>query len=276
MRVLVTGASSFVGAWFCTHAAARGHTVLGLWNTTPLLIDGITPITSDLTLFTPADIDVVVHLACKVMGPDAPERNRRMLDRVLDWGLPLVYASSTVVHWPSDTAYARARREDEERVRSSGAPWLILRPCAPYGPPHPTHRPRHAESFHRLARWARRSPVVPVVGSGAVRRQPVHVEDFAASAMSLVERGAWNAAYDAGGPEPMTVAEIVRALAGGPRALVPVPPGAAAAGSRLLGGFEPELVRAFSPDDVVDPRPLAEASGVTPRPFAGVCAPCAR
>lgn len=274
MRILVTGASSFVGSWFCTHAAARGHTVLGLWNTTPLLIDGITPITSDLTLFTPSKIDVVVHLACKVMGPDALARNRRMLDSVLGWGLPVVYASSTVVHWPGETPYARSRREDEARVRESAAPWLIVRPCAPYGPPHPTHRPKHPESFHRLGRLARRSPVVPVVGSAEVRRQPVHVEDFAASILSLVERGAWNAAFDAGGPEPMTMREIVRALAGGPRVLAPVPPAVAAQVGAALGGFDGDLLRAFATDDVVDPRPLAEASGVEPRPFAGVCASC--
>ena len=90
MRILVTGASSFVGSWFCTHAAAAGHTVLGLWNNTPLLIDGITPVTNDITSFTPAKIDVVVHLACKVMGADAPAKNRAMMDSVLSWGIPTV------------------------------------------------------------------------------------------------------------------------------------------------------------------------------------------
>jgi hypothetical protein len=41
-----------------------------------------------------------------------------------------------------------------------------------------------------------------------------------------------------------------------------------------MGGFDADLLRAFATDDVVDPRPLAEASGVEPRSFAGVCASC--
>ena len=272
MRILVTGASSFVGSWFCTHAAAAGHTVLGLWNTTPLLIDGITPVTSDLRSFEPAAIDVVVHLACKVMGADAPAQNRALMDAVLSWKLPTVYASSTVVHWPTPTAYGRARQEDETRLADSGAPYLIVRPCAPYGPQHPTHTPRHVESFHRLAQVARVSPVVPVVGSPDVLRQPVHVADFSASILGLLERGVWNASFDAGGPAPLRMREIVDALAGRPRRTVSVPTGLAARVGGAMGAFEPELLRAFAQDDVVDVGPLAAASGVTPRAFdpAGV------
>ncbi len=272
MRLLVTGASSFVGSWFCTHAAAAGHTVLGLWNTTPLLIDGITPVTSDLRSFEPAKVDVVVHLACKVMGADAPAQNRALMDAVLAWKLPTVYASSTVVHWPTSTAYGRARQEDETRLASSGVPYLVLRPCAPYGPQHPTHTPRHVESFHRLAQVARVSPVVPVVGSADVLRQPVHVADFSAAILGLLDRNVWHASFDAGGPAPIRMREIVDALAGRSRRTVSVPTSLAARVGGAVGAFEPELLRAFAQDDVVDPAPLAAASGVTPRPFdpAGV------
>ncbi len=267
MRILVTGASSFVGSWFCTVAARAGHTVLGLWHTTPLLLPEVIPVTSDLTAFQPVDVDVVVHLAAKVMTDDALARNRAMMDSVLGWGIPVVYGSSTVVHWDTDVAYARSRRDDEARLRDSGVPWIILRPCAPYGPVHPTHRPRHVESFHRLAQLARTLPVVPVVGSPDVRRQPVHVEDFAAAALALIEAGAWNSAFDAGGPEPLTMRDIVGALAGTHRRVVGVPTGAAARIATVAGGFRPDLLRVSATDDVVDPVPLAKASGVTPRPF---------
>jgi nucleoside-diphosphate-sugar epimerase len=270
MRILVTGASSFVGSWFCSVAARAGHTVLGLWHTTPLLLPEVIPVTSDLTAFRPVNVDVVVHLAAKVMSEDAQARNRAMMDAVLGWGLPTVYGSSTVVHWDTDAAYARSRREDEARLRAGRAPWIILRPCAPYGPVHPTHRPRHVESFHRLARLARRLPVVPVVGSPDVRRQPVHVEDFAAAALALVGRDTWNVAFDAGGPEALTMRDIVSALAGTRRRVVGVPADVAARAAGRMGGFQPDLLRAFATDDVVDCTPLARASGVTPRPFSPV------
>ncbi len=267
MRIFVTGASSFVGSWFCTIAARAGHTVLGLWNTTPLLIDGITPLTNDMTSLEPVKVDVVVHLACKVMGADAAAKNRAMMDALLSWRIPTVYASSTVVHWSTATAYGRSRQEDEARLKASGVPHVIVRPCAPYGPRHPTHRPRHVESFHRLALAARRSMLVPVVGSAEVCRQPVHVEDFANAILGLLDRGVWGGAFDAGGPSPMTMREIVQAIAGDTRTLLPVPVGVAARVGSVLGGFDPELLRAFAHDDVVDPQPLADASGVVPRAF---------
>lgn len=270
MRIFVTGASSFVGVHFCEAAADRGHAPLGLWRHTPLLVDErrILSLTGDVTSFRPAKVDVVVHLATKVMADDAREQNRKMLDAVLSWGLPVVYASSTVVHWPRKNAYAESRVEDEARVRASGLPWLIVRPCAPYGPPHPTHRPAHAESFHRLARLARYAPAVPVVGDGSVKRQPVHVQDFALAILGLLEKCVWNAAFDAGGPEPLTLRQIVDTLAGRPKPLLPLPEGLAAQAARFVPGFTPESLRTFATDDVVDPRPLAEASGHTPRPFA--------
>lgn len=273
MRLLVTGASSFVGAHFCSLAAARGHDVLGLWRNTPLFIDGVKSITGDVTSIRPAKVDAVVHLAAKVMAPDAKEQNRKMLDAVLGWGFPVVYASSTMVHWPRKNAYAESRVEDEARVMASDK-WLIVRPCAPWGPAHPTHRPAHTESFHTLARLVRHAPFVPVPGSAEVLRQPVHVEDFNGAILALLEKGVWNAAYDAGGPEPLTVREIMERIAassgkrGGVR-VVEVPETFAKVAGRFLKNFSEDTLATFATNDTVDPRPLQEASGVAPRRFDG-------
>lgn len=268
MRILVTGASSFVGAHFCSLAAKAGHDVLGLWRNTPLLVDDVKSITADVTSFRPAPVDVVVHLAAKVMAPDAKEQNRKMLDAVLGWGFPLVYASSTMVHWPRKNAYAESRVEDEARVMASGQKWLVVRPCAPWGPPHPTHRPAHTESFHTLARLVRRAPFVPVPSSAEVLRQPVHVDDFNGAILSLLERGVWNRVFDAGGPEPLTVREIMERIAGGQKVrILEVPETFAKFGGRFLKNFSEDTIATFATNDTVDPTPLREASGVVPRPF---------
>ena len=276
MRLLVTGASSFVGAHFCRDAALS-HRVLGLYHQTPLSLYGVAPVRCDLR--HPAAVDrmkalepdVVVHLACKVMGKGVEETNRRMLDVVLALEKPVLYGSSTMVHWSSDTAYARSRREDEQRLEASGLPYAVLRPCAPYGPRLASHSPRHTESFHRLADWVKRWPVVPVIGNGATLRQPVHVGDFNAAALALLESGLDGTAYDAGGPRAMRMDHLVDVLA---EALsvdtqrLHVPPALFGLGARITGGFEPELLAAFTTDDIVDPAPLTAATGVTPRPFA--------
>lgn len=271
MTFLVTGASSFVGAHFCRLAAARGHRVVGLWRNTRLDLPGVESLRGEIAgTRPPPGTDVVVHLAAKVMADDARAQNRAMMDVVLGWSLPVVYGSSTVVNWPVVLAYADARIEDEARVRAASVPWLVLRPCAPYGPRLTRHAPAHRESFHQLAGWVDRWPMIPVVGDGRYRRQPVHVDDFNGAILGLIARDHWNSSLDAGGPEPLSMREIVRSLAGvrGRRpCVVPVPLRAAVQASRVLPGMRPDLVATFATDDVVDPQPLRVASGVEPRPF---------
>lgn len=264
MKILVTGASSFVGSWFCTLAYKQGHEVYGVWRNTPLRVAGAQHVRGDVAAIKPpAGIDVVVHLATKVMADDARAQNTRMMDAILGWKLPLVYCSSTVVHWPRQNEYARSRLEDEARVRASGLPWLIVRPCAPYGPVQPQHRPAHKESFHTLARLCRFPGFIPVIGDGSYRRQPVHVDDFNGAILALLAKKRWNAAFDAGGPNPIPYTDLVRALGGRPLHL----PRKAVELAGRVAGFHPDVLATFDTDDVVDPGPLREASGLRPRPF---------
>lgn len=271
MKLFVTGASSFVGAHFCSEAARQGHDVRGLWRTTPLSLPGVTSVKGDVCQADPGDADVVVHLAAKVMSDDARAQNRAMLDAVLGWKRPVVYASSTVVHWPTKVAYAECRREEEARVASSGLPYLIVRPCAPYGPRLKAHTPTHKESFHTLVDWVRRLPAIPVIGSGRYRRQPVHVEDFAGAILGLLDRGVWRASFDAGGPDALTMREVIAVLGAHAGRLVtpvlPIPATGAWLASFAMPNMRPELVRTFAMDDAVDAGPLEAASGFRPRTF---------
>ena len=193
------------------------------------------------------------------------------MDVVLGLERPVLYASSTMVHWPVDVDYAQSRREDERRLKDSGLPHAILRPCAPYGPRLISHAPRHTESFHTLARWVERSPVVPVLGNGKYRRQPIHVEDFCRAGLSLLERGLQGQALDAGGAVALSMNELVKTLSKAldkKPAILHVP----ALTSRLLAHFnkdlDAELLGVFHNDDVADPSALASATGVQPRSFA--------
>ncbi|HNC98172.1 MAG TPA: hypothetical protein PKW90_18715, partial [Myxococcota bacterium] len=64
MKMLVTGASSFVGAHFCSLAARRRMDVIGLWRSTPLALAGVRSLQGDASLISPPPgLDVVVHLA---------------------------------------------------------------------------------------------------------------------------------------------------------------------------------------------------------------------
>ena len=275
MRILVTGASSFVGAHF-SRLAALEHDVIGVHHQTPLSLNRVTPFRCDLRhpaavdRLSAQDPDVVVHLACKVMGKGAAEVSRKLMDVVLELGKPILYGSSTMVHWPVDVAYANARREDERRLVASGLPHAILRPCAPYGPRLQSHTPRHKESFHTLAELVERSPVVPVPGDGHYRRQPIHVEDFCLAGLRLIEGGLTGQALDAGGAEPISMNDLVEQLAEAlhrsPR-IVHLPGWLNRGLGRLRSELDPELLSVFDTDDVADPAALTAATGVNPRSF---------
>src|SRR5260370_15972664 len=67
--------------------------------------------------------------------------------------------------------YHRTKWEAEEVVRASALEWTIFRPSLIYG--------AGDELVSMLSRLVRRAPVVPVLGSGETRLQPVAVEHVA-------------------------------------------------------------------------------------------------
>ena len=286
MRILVTGGSSFVGAHFCL-SAARRHEVFALHHRTPLQLNGVTPLRCDLrrdrevpTMKALAP-DVIVHLASKIRaetvgkGKDPVDvvrgLNRRMMDVVLELGCPVLYASSTVVGWDQSSPYAEARREDEQRLRDSGRPYAVVRPCAPYGPALAVHQPRHRESFHTLVDIVRASPIVPVVGDGQYRRQPIHTADLSDAMLALIEGGLAGQELDAGGAEALPFDGIIdaigHALGRSPRKLH-LPKALFVKLAQYTRDFEPTQMATLDSDDVADPGPLTAATGVRPRAFS--------
>lgn len=287
MRILVTGGSSFVGAHFCLRAASR-HDVHAVHHHTPLRLNGVTPHRLDLRRSRDRERlaelapDLVVHAAAKIRtkpGEDPPGRaaaelNATMMDAVLALGKPVLYLSSTVVHWDAETPYGQSRRQDEAGLAKSGIPYAILRPCAPFGPPLSTHQPGHKESFQTLVDVVRSSPVVPVVGNGKYRRQPIHVFDLADAMLALVDRGLAGQTLDAGGAEALSFDAIVDTIAAalGKRVMkLHIPKQLALRAAAVLPNMEPSLLGAVDTDEVADPGPLTAATGVAPRSFsAGV------
>jgi NADH dehydrogenase len=98
--------------------------------------------------------------------------------------------------------YHRTKWEAEELVRRSGLEWTIFRPSVIYGP---------GDGFvTMLARVIRRLPVVPIIGDGKYRLQPVPVEQIAeAFAAALHQPATIGQTFEAGGPRPYPFTEIV-------------------------------------------------------------------
>jgi NADH dehydrogenase len=102
--------------------------------------------------------------------------------------------------------YHRTKWEAEELVRHSGIPSTILRPSLIYGP---------GDQFTiRLAEMVRLSPVLPIIGSGSSKVQPIFINDLATCIVKAVTSDAYvNEHYELGGPEQLTYEEVTRAIA---------------------------------------------------------------
>lgn len=273
-RIVVTGASSFLGAHLVRALARAGHEVVAVVHRTPLQLVGNPSRVVSIDLAAPgagtalADLDpaCVVHLAMKLADPAA---NDAMLDAVLEAARlaasTVIHASTTQVGWAKPSAYGLGRQREEARVAASGLPHVILRPCAPYGPRLPDHRPAHVESFHRLADVVRRGLLVPVIGDGSALRQPVHVDDWNDVIVRFAGRDRLpDRAFDVGGPRAWPVRALIdkMALAAGTAVrVVAIPVPVAAFAARFVAGMPPDVVRAFPNDDVADPADVAAELG---------------
>lgn len=98
--------------------------------------------------------------------------------------------------------YHRTKWAAEESVRASGLEFTIFRPSLIYGP-----RDHFVNLFAKIIRL---SPVVPVIGGGTARFQPISVESVARAFVgALTERKSIGQTCDLCGAEMLTLPDIV-------------------------------------------------------------------
>jgi uncharacterized protein YbjT (DUF2867 family) len=131
----------------------------------------------------------------------------------------LVLVSGIGADPDSASPYVRARGRGERAVQQAFPGATIVRPSAMFGPGDAL--------FGTLAQLARRLPVLPLIGGGHTRLQPVSVEDVAeAIARILADPATAGRTYELAGPEVYTMRELVMLvlrIIGRQRALVPLP-----------------------------------------------------
>jgi NADH dehydrogenase len=169
----------------------------------------------------------------------------------------------------SASAYARSKADGERRVLEAFAEATVLRPSIVIGP--------EDGFFNRFAALARISPVLPLIGGGRTRFQPVYVGDVAQAVVAALEReDCPGRIYGLGGPQTYSFAELMRYMlkvVGRRRLLPSVPFGLAKFQARFLELLpEPPLTRdqveLLKVDNVVSPgMPGLQALGITPTPI---------
>jgi NADH dehydrogenase len=172
----------------------------------------------------------------------------------------LVHVSAIGADSDSHSAYAQTKAEGERRVRAAFPDAAILRPSIVFG--------ADDSFFNRFAAIARISPVLPLIGGGKTRFQPVFAGDVAAAiAIALGSDAARGKTYELGGPTVYTFKQLMQIVCdqtGRKRILVPVPFGIAMLKAFFLQMMPkplltPDQVRLLRHDNVVSPTALTLA-----------------
>lgn len=288
-RVLVLGASGFVGRCVCAHLAGqgaalrvltRGQAKAGPLQVLPEMETVVASPHDDAALARALD---GVHAVVNLVGI-LHENRRESFDKV-HVALPrrlaracraagvarLIHLSALHADRNGPSRYLRSRGLGEEAIREEGAGLAvtILRPSVIFG---------RGDSFLNLfAGLVKPLPVVPLAGAG-VKFQPVWVEDVArAVAVARDDARTFGQAYDLCGPDVYTLSEIVRFVArmqGRRRLVVALPGWAAQAQAFVLEHLPGPLMTrdnlASMRVDSVCGCPFPAVFGFTPAPMESV------
>jgi dihydroflavonol-4-reductase len=237
MRVLVTGATGFIGGHLATRLVALGHEVTALVRSpgraSHLEALGITLLAGDLSLFADpslelAPADVVIHLAGVVSAPDAAtyeainytavEHLVACLERQAWAPERLVFASSLAAAGPSSgqrplteadplapiEPYGEAKARAEGVLAGASFPTTSFRPPPVFGGGDPAFLP-----VFKLAR----AGVGFRVGRRPQRLSWIHVHDLVQAIVALVDdRRPGHHAYFTTSEHPIDTDELWAAL----------------------------------------------------------------
>jgi len=289
-RILVTGASGFIGRALVEELSLAGHRVRAAMRQPADVFPREVEVVAVSDLTRPVEwrlllnnIDMVVHLAgIAHAGAEIAEQTYDRINRLATAELAaaarsaavrrLIFISSiraqsgptsdhplTEADPPRPTdAYGRSKLAAEDAVRASGLPFTILRPVLVYGP-------GVKGNLARLMQLAQ-SPWPLPFASFRNRRSLLSRQNLiAAIHLALQSPTTIGETYVVADPTPLNVAEIIAALrAGQERApgLVPIPPALIASALKTL--HRTDVWDRVGGDMVADPKKLLRAGWLPP------------
>jgi nucleoside-diphosphate-sugar epimerase len=247
MKVLVTGGSGVVGEAAVTEILAGGHTVRLLsrnavedarqWPTGveswPASIGDQHELRGcaegcDLVVHAAGIVDETGAATFESVNVDGTRNIVREAERCKVGRF--IYLSSLGAE-TGDSPYHRSKRRAEDIVRNFAGGWIILRPGNVYGPGD--------EVVSLLLTVVRTFPVVPVIGTGEDRFQPIWVEDLARVLSQCIDRTDLHGrVLEIAGEEKTCLNDLLdrmSAITGRTPARIPIPPFLASAGATVAG-----------------------------------------
>jgi uncharacterized protein YbjT (DUF2867 family) len=222
MKIFISGGTGFVGGHVCRALLDKGHELRLLVHRrigTPE--SGVEVVEGDVTRFETfqqslGGCDAVVNLVGIIR--EFPSKGTtferlhiqatvNLLAAATGSGIRRYLQMSALGARPAAvSAYHQTKWRAEESVRVSGLEWTIFRPSLIFGP--------HDAFINMLAAQLRLAPVMPVIGSGSYRLQPIHADDVArcfALALELPE--SVGQTYDLCGKDRLSYEELIDMIA---------------------------------------------------------------
>ena len=285
MRVLLLGATGFIGRELLAALAARGHRVVALVRRRPaatpphaeavLTVDLNRAVEVEAWLPLLADCDAVVNCAGVLQGSRgqsieaihsaAPIALFRACERA---GVRrVVQVSAISAERAAGTAYALTKLAADDFLRSTTLEWTVLRPSLVVA--------RGAYGGTALFRALAALPfAIPVPGDGQQSFQPIHVDDLAAVVVQALETDRLvRRTLDPVGPVVVTLRQILedyrRWLGFAPAPVVRIPQSlvrvATWIGDRLGGPLNATALAQLEHGNVGDAAAFEAATGLRAR-----------
>lgn len=217
--ILLTGSTGFVGRRIVQRLGSQDRQVKCLVRKTShtnvlpsvnveLCYGDVTDLGS---LEPPLDgIDIIIHLVAiihETRNVTFPRVNyqgtRNMVEAAQKAGVKrIIYMSNLGASSDPRFPFLYSKWQGEEEVRKSGIGYTIFRPSVIYG--------ENDQFINTLAKIIRKTPLVPVIGNGKTKFQPIFLEDVVSCVtIALDDPRTIGKTITLGGPEYLTYEEIL-------------------------------------------------------------------
>lgn len=227
MRMVVTGATGYIGTRLTVLATSRGYDVVGASRQEPASRAALWlqfDLASNRTLVLPAGTDVVMHLAANTVVTNLLDDDhevsaaQKLIKSAQTVGARFIFVSSQTARADAPTTYGLTKWRIEQEVLAAGG-WVV-RPGQVYGG-------ELRGLYGTLVGIVQKLPLLPAfIPSPKV--QPIHVDDLAEGLLRVAEKGDIKVGvYYLAAPIPISfstfLAEVAKSRLRCHRVLVPVP-----------------------------------------------------
>ncbi len=221
MKIFISGATGFVGGHLTQELLRRGHELRLLTHRSRRSTSGIEQVEGDVTRPETLEgaakgCDAVINLVGIIREFPFKDVTFKKLHIQATANMLAAAQKAGVRRYLQMSAlgtrsgavsnYHQSKWQAEQLVRSTGLDWTIFRPSLIFG---------LKDAFvNMLASQLRLAPIMPVIGDGRYRLQPIHADDVARCfALALEMPETIGQAYELCGQDCMSYEELLDAIA---------------------------------------------------------------